>query len=215
MIRFDERVLPNAKDIFGTMMAYIICDCKFNPSHFMNHFVKSKYARDFTIGNESVLQYTGVEIAQDILLPIKPDIIKIPYGDHKDSEEYKVGELVCEYQWESGYRFSDIMERIGIHGFQNLKLNNNYFDRGTIMHILNDAMLQPRFEQTKLEKLRKAKNLTVLELSKQADLCPSSIGNIENHRATIDRMRVGSVYRMSLILECDIEDLLEDPMHIN
>lgn len=64
---------------------------------------------------------------------------------------------------------------------------------------------------TKLKMLRMQKNLTQAQLAKQTDLNIRTLQYYEQGINKIDQARLATLLKLSIALNCEVKDLLEDP----
>jgi len=71
--------------------------------------------------------------------------------------------------------------------------------------------MESRVSETKLKKVREAAGLSQSELAKKSGVSLRSIQMYEQRQNNIDKAQGHTLYKLSVALGCDIEDLLERP----
>ena len=210
---YNESYLSSAKDRLASFFDYAINDCKLKPDWVTALFVNTGYAEQFERGNPAyVAGMSGVELAGAI--------IKKAYGNKELPEptnaedyspEYWAGWALAEYQWFTGRRFKDIFERIPL-----TKIINMY----TVYHemdITNFIDTMEEFYTTaqgdcKLKRIRESRGLSQTELAELSGINVRNIQMYEQRVNDIDKAQAHTLYKLSRVLGCSVEDLLENPM---
>ena len=115
---------------------------------------------------------------------------------------------MAEYQWFSGRRFKDIFERISLS--QVIDMYSVYHEMDisqfidTMEKFYNEAILE-----TKLKRIRENRGISQSELAKLSGVKLRSIQMYEQRNKDINKASVATVYRLSKVLGCTIEDLIE------
>jgi transcriptional regulator with XRE-family HTH domain len=63
---------------------------------------------------------------------------------------------------------------------------------------------------SKLRDVRKARGMTVKQLSSKTGISFRSLGKYENGQLNIDGAKLKTLVKLSLALDCKIEDIVED-----
>lgn len=63
---------------------------------------------------------------------------------------------------------------------------------------------------SKLREVRKARGMTVKQLSSKTGISFRSLGKYENGQLNIDGAKLKTLVKLSLALDCKIEDIVED-----
>ena len=74
-----------------------------------------------------------------------------------------------------------------------------------------DEKMQGVLLETKLKRIREARGLSQSELAKISGVSLRSIQMYEQRGNDIDKAQGQTLYKLSVILGCQIEDLLENP----
>jgi transcriptional regulator with XRE-family HTH domain len=81
----------------------------------------------------------------------------------------------------------------------------NFID--TMEEFFNSAKREPN-----LKRIRENRGLSQTELAEQAEVNIRNIQMYEQRVNNIDKAQANILYKLSRVLGCDIEDLLENPM---
>ena len=210
---YSEFYLSNAKECLSSFFDYAINDCKLEPDWIAALFVNTGYAEQFERGNPAYIAgMSGVELARAVIVKAygKKEFPKPVYTEDC-SPEYWAGWALAEYQWFCGRRFKNIFERIPFSKI--VEMYSVYHE----MDITNfiDAMegfYKTAEGDTNLKRIRENRGLTQAELSEQSGIKVRNIQMYEQRVNNIDKAQGKMLYKLSRVLGCDIEDLLENPM---
>lgn len=213
---YSELYLEDAKDRLAQFFDYGINTCQTDPQWLTALFVTTGYANQFERGNPSVLAgMSGIELTEAVFAKA--------YGGGKElppcpvpqafTPEYWAGWALAEYQWFFGRRFKDIFELMPLPEI--IRMYSVYHEMD-ISHFVDE--MERRISKaalsrdTKLKLIRECCGLSQSELARAAGVRPHAIRDYEQRVKAIDRARSSTVYKLSRILCCDVEDLLENPM---
>ena len=148
------------------------------------------------------------------------EIIRKAYKDKKTpsaknikgaSPEYWAGWALAEYQWASGHRFKDIFERIPLSEI--IKMYSVYHEMDITQFIDSMESFYNKAEfETKLKRIRESRGISQSELSEMSGVKLRSIQMYEQKVNDIDKAQAQTLYKISRVLGCNIEDILENPM---
>lgn len=210
---YNESYLSSAKDRLASFFDYAINDCKLKPDWVTALFVNTGYAEQFERGNPAyVAGMSGVELAGAIIKKAYGNKeLPEPTNTEDYSPEYWAGWALAEYQWFTGRRFKDIFERIPL-----TKIISMY----TVYHemdITNFIDTMEEFYGTaqgdcKLKRIRESRGLSQTELAELSGINVRNIQMYEQRVNDIDKAQAHTLYKLSRVLGCSVEDLLENPM---
>ena len=210
---YSELYLSDAKKNLSTMFDYMVHDCEFDIDWVVELFLNSGYAKQFEKGSPAVVGgMSGVELARRIVEMIYKKELEIEAVQPMDkSQEYWAGWALADYQWYSGYRFSDIFEKVKMSDIVNMY---HPYHEMSIEHFYEamDKRMQQEWHETKLKRIREAAGLSQSELAEKSGVSLRSIQMYEQRNNDIDKAQGHTLYKLSVALGCDIEDLLERPM---
>ena len=210
---YSESYLNNAKSSLSVFFDYAINDCKISPDRISDLFVTTGYAEQFERGNPAFLAgMSGIELARTVILKAYVNK-KLPDATHTEdcSPEYWAGWALAEYQWYTGRRVRERFQRIPLREI--ITMYSVYHE----MDITNfiDAMegfYNSADRDSNLKRIRESRNISQTELAEQAGVNIRNIQTYEQRTNDIDKAQAHTLYKLSRVLGCNIEDLLENPM---
>ena len=210
---YSELYLSDAKKNLATMFDYAVNDCKYDIDWVVELFVKSGYAKRYETGNPAVIAgMSGVELARDIVYSVYQENILIEAAQPVDkTPEYWAGWALAAYQWQSGYRFKDIFEKVKMSDMVTMYHPYHEMDIRQFYDAMDEKMNRIQIE-TRLKRIREAAGLSQNDLAVKSGVRLRSIQMYEQRNNDIDKAQAHTLYKLSVALGCDIEDLLEAPM---
>lgn len=210
---YSELYLNDAKECLADMLDYAVNDCNFNANWIASLFITTGYAQKFESGNPAVLSgMSGVELACEIIKKAYRDR-KTPTATNSEgaSPEYWAGWALAEYQWASGHRFKDIFERVPLSEI--IKMYSVYHEMDITQFIDSMESFYNKTElETKLKRIRENRGISQSELAQMSGVKLRSIQMYEQKVNDIDKAQAQTLYKISRVLGCNIEDILENPM---
>ena len=214
MNAYNESYRNDAQKTLALMFDYAVNDCKFDIDWIANLFVMSGYSKLFEAGNAVFISgVSGVELAGAVIRYAYPDdnIRRQDASQTTDkSAEYWAGWALADYQWFSSYRFSDIFERVKMSDIVKMYPLYHEMDITQFREAIDEKM-QGVLLETKLKRIREARGLSQSELAKLTGVSLRSIQMYEQRGNDIDKAQGKTLYKLSVVLGCQIEDLLEAP----
>lgn len=212
MPAYSELYLNDAKKNLANAFDYAINSCKLKPDWFMKLFVQSKVASQFEIGNPAIVSgKSGIELAREILSKVYPNK---EFPEHISSEgcskEFWAGWALAQYQWFTAKRFKDIFLRVSLSEIISMYPTFHEMDITQFIDSMNRRYNEVILD-TKLKKIRESRQLSQTELSKLSGVSLRSIQLYEQKVNDIDKAQAQTLYKLSRVLGCSIEDLLENP----
>lgn len=209
---YSELYLSDAKKNLASMFDYAVHDCKYDIDWMVELFLKSGYAKQFERGNPTVVGgMSGVELVRKIIDKIYKKDLEVEAAQPIDkTPEYWAGWALADYQWYGGYRFEDIFEKVKMSEI--VEMYHPYHEM-SIEHFYEamDKKMETRIGETKLKRVREAARLSQSELAKKSGVSLRSIQMYEQRQNDIDKAQGHTLYKLSVALGCNIEDLLERP----
>lgn len=211
---YNEFYLNNAKDRLSSFFDYTVNECKMNPDWAASLFVTTGFAEQFERGNPAfVAGMSGVELARAVILKAygKKELPE-PAQSEKRSPEYWAGWALAAYQWYYARRFRDIFARIPMKEIIGMYSVYHEMD---ISHFIEDmeARYKVAESEVKLKRIRESRGLSQTDLSEQSGVNLRNIQMYEQRGNNIDKAQARTLYKLSRVLGCDVEDLLENPMY--
>ena len=211
MIRaYQEIYLNKSQSALGDAFDYAINTCGIPGEDFIKLFTASSISKRMENGEPAVLAgKSGIEIAVDVVLETTgKQLNKDPQEHMGRSREYWIGWAVCYYQWYSARSFSDIFKVLSFEDLQNMYYTLHEADITKFADIVDDKM-RDHFKETNLKRIRTIYGCTQAELSERSGVSLRSIQMYEQRNKDINKASVEALYRISKVLGCTIEDLLE------
>ena len=124
------------------------------------------------------------------------------------SPDYWVGYMLALFQISTGWPYARVFERMSYADLREMyHWCMDKSEEEVVEQIL--AELRKRPAGRRLRKVRKAAGLTQKQLAERTGVSMRSIQQYEEGKKDINKAAVGSVHKMSLVLGCCMEDLLE------
>ena len=207
---YQEIYLSNAQSMLGDAFDYGINACHIPGSSFVKLFVASTVSKRLENGEPSYLSgKSGIEVAMEILAETTgktPDAA--PQEHFGRSREYWIGWAVAYYQWFSGRSYSEIFKVVTFEELQKLYDPLHEADITKFADIL-DARMREFFADTSLKRIRTAYGCTQAELAKRSGVSLRSIQMYEQRNKNINKASAETLLRLSRVLGCTMEDLME------
>ena len=211
MIRaYNESYLNDAKETLSQFFDYLINDCEMPADWVSAIFVSSGYAEQFERGNPLILAgMSGIELARAVVSESyrEKELPEPRYADGL-SPEYWAGWALAEYQWYSAKRFSDIFRCVKLSQIVAMYSVYHEMDISKFISAMEERCASVVLP-SKLKALRENRNLSQSELSAASGVSLRSIQMYEQRINDINKAQVGTVYKLSRAIGCNVEDLLE------
>ena len=154
---------------------------------------------------------SGIELARNISYSVyKKNITIEAVQPYDKTPEYWAGWALASFQWNSGYRFEDIFQKVRMSDIVGMYHPYHEMDISHFYEAMDDRMSRIE-EETKLKKIREAAGLSQNDLAVKSGVSLRSIQMYEQRNNDIDKAQGHTLYKLSVALGCDIEDLLETP----
>ena len=210
---YSESYLSDAKVRLSQFFDYLINDCGMKADWVASIFLSSGYAEQFERGNPAILAgMSGIELARVVVeATYKKKKLPEPRYSEGLSPEYWAGWALAEYQWYSGMRFKDIFERVKLSEIIPMYSVYHEMDISKFIETM-DERCSTELPECRLKKLRESRGLSQAELAKISGVSLRSIQMYEQRVNDIDKAQAQTVYKLSRVIGCAMEDLLEKPM---
>lgn len=207
---YQETYLSKAQATLGDAFDYAINTCGISGEDFIKLFTASSVSRRMENGEPAFLAgKSGIEIAADVVLETTGKQLEdIPEERFSRSREYWIGWAICYYQWYSSRSFRDIFRVLAFEDLQNMYYTLHEADITKVVGIV-DTRIREYFQDTNLKRIRIAYGCTQKELAKRSGVSLRSIQMYEQRKKDINKASTEALYRISRVLGCAIEDLLE------
>ena len=207
---YQEIYLNKAQAALGDAFDYAINVCHIPGSNFVKLFTASSVSRRMENGEPAYLAgKSGIEIAADVLLETTGKPLETEPQEHFGrSQEYWIGWALCYYQWFSARSYSDIFDVLSYEDLANMYYTLHEADITKFVDIA-DEQIRAHFKDTNLKRIRSSYGCTQAELAKRSGVKLRSIQMYEQRNKDINKASADSLYRISKVLGCSMESLLE------
>lgn len=207
---YREIYLSNAQSALGDAFDYAINTCGISGKDFVKLFITSSVSKRIENGEPSFLAgKSGIEIAAEVVSETMGKKLDIAPEEHFGrSEEYWIGWVVAYYQWYSSRRYSDIFKVLTYEDLQKMYYTLHEADITKFVEIA-DERIKEFFADTNLKRIRMSYGCTQAELAERSGVSLRSIQMYEQRNKDINKASAETVYRISKVLGCTMEDLIE------
>ena len=207
---YNELYVESVADNLGTMLTYV-SNCGIDIIWFWNRFVCSKVAKEIERGNPKYLVGLSAEELLYIIIEESKERKKLknikPFFDR--NKYYWAGYVLAYYQNYKCISFETINERFPIDKIISLYYPLHEADI-TKFYSVADEYVNKKDKITNLKKFRSISGLSQSELAKEAEVSIRNIQMYEQRKNDINKAQVDILFRLSKVLGCRIEDLLEE-----
>ena len=211
MIRaYPEMYLPKAQAVLGEALDYAVNACGMSGEGFINMFIVSSVSKRMAVGEPALVAgKSGIEIAIDTVFEATGKILDIPPKESFfRSPEYWIGWAVAWYQWYSARSYGEIFQAISFMDLESMYGTLHEADVSKFAEIA-DELVRKCFPDTNLRRFRLLYGCTQEKLSRLSGVSLRSIQMYEQRQKDINRASAESLYRLSRVLGCTMEDLIE------
>ncbi len=207
---YPEMYLNRAKQHLGQAFDYAINTCEISGDAFAGMLVISGFAKRFECGEPAIVKgRSGIELARDVMTDV---IGEMDFPDLEEnyirSPEYWAGYVLAHFQWYSCRSFEEILTACSFSELVQMYDPLHEADISKTVEILQRRM-QDFYAQTRLQHRRKLRGLSQSELARISGVGLRSIQMYEQREKDINKANAISLYKLSLVLCCSMEDLLE------
>ena len=207
---YQEIYLNKGKAVLADAFDYAINTCKISGNNFINLFLSSTVSKRLENGEPAVIAgKSGIEIAIDIILETTGKIIDLgkPVSINR-SIEYWIGWSIAYYQWYSSRKYSEIFEVLSYDDFYKMYYTLHEADITKFCDIV-DERIRKYSKETNLKRIRILYGITQAQLAKSSNTSLRSIQMYEQRQKDINKASAETLYNISKVLGCSIEDLIE------
>ena len=211
MIRaYQEIYLSKAQSTLGDAFDYAINDCKIPGVDFIKMFTVSSVSKRLENGEPALLAgKSGTELVIDVVLETTGKLLEnLPNERSSRSSEYWIGWAVSYYQWFSGRSYKEIFK---VLSFDELELMYGTLHEADVSKFaeIADEKMREFFPDTNLKRIRSYYGCSQSELAKLSGVSLRSIQMYEQRNKDINKASSETLYRLSKVLGCNMEDLIE------
>ena len=131
-----------------------------------------------------------------------------PRESFSRSKEYWIGWALAYYQWYSDRKYIEILNAVSYAELEKMYYTLHEADISKFADII-DRRIRERYPETKLKRFRTLYGITQSELADSAGVHLRSIQMYEQKKKDINKDGAQTLYKISKVLGCTIEDLLE------
>ena len=210
MRAYQETYLSKAQAVLGDAFDFAIDTCHIPGPDFIKLFTASSVSRRMENGEPAYLAgKSGAELAADVMLESTGKQPEAEQQEHFGrSREYWIGWAVCYYQWYSTRSYSDIFKVLSYEDLATMYDTLHEADITKFVDIV-DEKLREHFKDTNLKRIRSSYGCTQSELAKRSGVTLRSIQMYEQRNKDINKASADALYRISRVLGCSMESLLE------
>jgi len=213
MYAYKKEYLGHTADTFGAMMDYAVNDCGLNGDVYLNMFITTGTAKQFERGNPKYIAgKSSIELAAEVIQKVSALTItpKNSYRDYR-TPEYWAGWALAQYQWYTTKSYASILRVMPFADIVQMHPTLHEADI-TKFYAVAEGIYINENTQTNLKIIRTIVGLSQAELAKEADVSLRSIQMYEQCHKDINKAQAITLFKIALVLGCDIEDLIE-PKH--
>jgi len=207
---YDKIYLDKSRIAMARMLDYAVNDLNYDLSTFFDLFCESNISTRFEKGDFTVLVgMSGIELAVEVsyekkqmILPVKPSI------RFERSEEYWIGWAIAYYQWMTSMSFSEINKTVPIDEIKSMYSRYHEMDIHHFVDAMNEKM-NNRKKETNLKYKRIQAGISQSELSEISKVPVRTIQQYEQRQKNINKAQIETLIRLSKVLCCEVEDLME------
>lgn len=207
---YQEIYLSKAQAALGDAFDYAINACHIPGSDFIKLFSASSISRRMENGEPMILAgKSGIDIAADVVFETTGKQLEAEPEEHfSRSREYWIGWALCYFQWFSARSYSDIFKVLSYEDLANMYHTLHEADVTKFVDIA-DEKIREHFKDTNLKRFRTSYGCTQAELAKRSGVTLRSIQMYEQRNKDINKASGDTLYRISKVLGCSMEALLE------
>lgn len=210
MRAYPSDYLISAQRIMGDMLDFAVNTCQMNIDEYFGLFTVSDVSVQFQNGNPTyVAGKTGCELVKEII--IDAGLQPITYEDQMyldKTPEYWTGWALAYYQWYTCRPFMKIHKVISL---EKIIIMYDVYHEMDIMHFVNtmNEWWDNYYKDTNLKRIRKIAGLSQRQLAELSGVPVRQIQLFEQRQRNINHTKAIDVVKLSRVLGCKSEDLLQ------
>ena len=207
---YQEIYLSKAQAVLGEAFDYAVNTCSISGENFIKQFIVSSVSKKMENGEPAYLAgKSGIELVKDIVAETTgKELTEVPPDRLDRSTEYWIGWAIAYYQWWSGRKFNAIFKAFTFDELQKMYYTLHEADISKFVDIADERMKE-LYPETNLKRIRMAYGCTQAELAKKSGVSLRSIQMYEQRNKDINKANADTLYRISKVLGCSMEDLIE------
>ena len=207
---YQEIYVNKVQKSLGTAFDYAINPCGIPGEEFIKLFIVSSVSKRIENGEPLYLVgKTGIEIVFDIINETKYQVDLKDIEDTFDKScEYWIGWSIAYYQWYSDRSFNEIFE---VFSYDELRIMYQTLHEADILKFVEivDSRIKEYYYETNLKRMRKLCGYTQKEVAENSGVSLRCIQMYEERNKDINKASVETLYKLSKVFGCKIEDLIE------
>ena len=207
---YRETYLSKAQSLLGDAFDYAVNIFGLDGEVFVKIFIASPLSKRMENGDPSLLAgKNGIELASEVMEQAFGEKVNAEAEPRLErSEEYWIGWAVAYYQWYSDRKFSEIFT---VYSFNDLKVLYHPLHEADISKFVDitEDRMKSVFPETNLKRIRTGYGCSQAELAEMSGVGLRSIQMYEQRNKDINKASAESLLRISKVLGCRIEDLIE------
>ena len=207
---YNKLYVEDAQRSLAAMLDYAVNCLRYELRFFYDMFLQSTYCKRFEVGDAAVLSgMSGVELARKVVeeQTNKSCVVEAKYAMDR-SPVYWTGWVLAYYQWLRCSDFKTMDREVPIQDVYALYSPYHEMDISQFVDKMDEWRMQRRC-MTYLKLLRKEAGLSQRELSELTDIPIKTSQQYEQRQKNINKAQAEYVIRLSNVLNCKPQDLLE------
>lgn len=207
---YQEIYLNSIQSVLGEAFDYAINECNINGTDFIKLFLTSDASKKIEKGDCTYLVgKSGIELAIEIIQSTTGnDAFSEANDTFHRTAEYWIGYVIAYYQWYSSRTFSNIFYVFSYLDLKNMYQTLHEADISKFVDIA-DKRIKETMSETNLKHIRKLYGISQSKLAKYSTVSLRSIQMYEQRNKDINKASGETLYNLSKVLGCSMEDLLE------
>ena len=210
MRAYSYDYLITAQRIMGDMLDFAVNTCDMDVDRYFVMFLVPDISVQFQNGNPTYIAgKTGCEIVKEVIEESGIQPVNVEDEMYLDkSPEYWTGWALAYYQWFTCRPFMKINAAVPIHRIVQMYDVYHEMDITHFVDTMNELWDQ-YYKETNLKRIRKISGLSQKELAELSGVPLRQIQLFEQRQRDINHTRAIDVVKMSRVLGCKVEDLLQ------
>ena len=207
---YHEMYTSRVQDILGDAFDYAVNACGLSGNEFSELFSMSTISKRIANGEPAYISgKSGIEIAIDVIAETKGIEIDIEQQiSYSRSKEYWIGWAIAHYQWHSDRQFEDIFKALPYEKVERMYYPLHEADLSKFAEIA-DSKMKEYYPETNLKRIRNTYGITQAGLAEASGISLRSIQMYEQRNKNINKASSETLYALSKVLGCTMEELLE------
>ena len=207
---YDESYIANSQNILGHAVDFAVFTLNLEPDEFANAFLVSDVSLQFANGNPRyVAGMNGCELARQVLYDTHTSFTDMEDAMYLDkSPEYWAGWALAYYQWYSLRSFMEILTAVPLSRIIKMYPVFHEMDIQQFADHM-DELLRRAYPFTMLKVRRINNRMSQSELAAESGVALRQIQLFEQKQRDINSAAAITLFRLSRVLHCRMEDLME------